>query len=76
MPPPSGGGQALGPGQTLTGMDMNMLEPDFGWGLGVGMGMGDTANGLNDGFGWLSGVGAAGGFGGDGDMMFAQDSFW
>lgn len=79
MPPPtSGGGQTSGTGQTLTGTDMNMLEPDFGWGLGVGMGMGDGNNGLNDGFGWLSGVGAAGGFGGDGDgdMVFAQDSFW
>lgn len=75
LPPiPQANGQMTGPGQTLTGMDMNMLEPDLGWGLGVGMG--DGSNGMNDGFGWLSGVGATGGFPNDGDMMFAQDSFW
>lgn len=81
MPPPPlppAGAPVPDTGQTLTGMDMNMLEPDFGWGLGAGMGMGigDGSSGLNDGFGWLSGVGATGGFGSDGDMLFGQDSFW
>jgi hypothetical protein len=65
-------------GQTMSGIDMGMLESDFGWGQGMGAGMGvdDGASGAGDGFGWLSGIGAAGGFGIDGDLGFAQDSFW
>lgn len=69
-------GQNTGP---LTGVDMSVLEPDFGWGMGVGMGMGlnDGSHRGNDGFGWLSGIGAGGGFfGNEGDLAFAQDPFW
>jgi hypothetical protein len=77
-----------------TGEDLNSLQPDFGWGMGMGMngwGMGMGMNmGLDDqvdddGFGWLSGLGAGEGFfgtdnananGDEGDHGFAQDPFW
>lgn len=66
------------PGLTISAMDMGTLGSDFGWGQGTGVGIGvdEGNNGASDGFGWLSGIGAAGGFGTDGDLGFAQDSFW
>jgi hypothetical protein len=65
-------GQIVDP---LTGVDMSILEPDFGWGMGMGMGVDDGSHGGND--GWLSGIGAGGGFfGNEGNMDFAQDPFW
>jgi hypothetical protein len=67
--------------------DMNYLEPNFGWGIGMGgnMGLGDQVE--DDGFGWLSGLGAGEGFfgtdnangngeGNEGDLGFTQDPFW
>jgi len=68
---------------------MNLLQPDFGWGMGMGMGMGMNV-GLDeqvedDGFGWLSGLGAGEGFfgtdnantnGDEGDLGLTQDPFW
>ena len=68
---------------------MNFRQPDFGWGMGMGMGMGMNM-GLDeqvedDGFGWLSGLGAGEGFfgtdnananGNQEDPGFAQDPFW
>jgi hypothetical protein len=76
---------------TNTAGGMNFLEPDFGWGMGMGMGMGMNMGVENqvedDGFGWLSGLGAGDGFfgtdnanangdGNAGDLGFTQDPFW
>lgn len=67
----------------LTGVDINMLETDYSWGMGTGMDMGLDKPGSNDGFGWLSGVGPGGNFFGlgignahEGDLGFAPDDFW
>ena len=61
---------------------MSVLESDFGWGMGMGMNMGLDDQGANDGFGWLSGIGASGNFfpttevGNQGDTGLAQDVSW
>ena len=66
----------------LEGFDMSVLESDFGWGMGMGMNMGLDDQGANDGFGWLSGIGASGNFfpttevGNQGDTGLAQDVSW
>lgn len=71
--------------KALAGVDMNMLEPDFGWGMGMGTNMGLDEQGSADGFGWLSGLGLGEGFlgtdigngnGNNGDLGFARDPFW
>ena len=72
---------------TMTTEDMNFLEPDFGWGMGMGMSMGLDGQLDDDGFGWLSGLGAGEGFfgtdnenvngnGHEGDLGFTQDALW
>jgi hypothetical protein len=51
---------------TTAGGNLDLLEPDLGWGMGMGMGMGMNMGLDNqaedDGFGWLSGLGAGEGF--------------
>jgi hypothetical protein len=74
---------------TTAGGNLDLLEPDLGWGMGMGMGMGMNMGLDNqaedDGFGWLSGLGAGEGFfgtdnangnGNEGDLGFTQDPFW
>ena len=74
---------------TTAGGNLDFLEPDLGWGMGMGMGMNMGLDNQveDDGFGWLSGLGAGEGFfgtdiangngdGNEGDLGFTQDPFW
>jgi hypothetical protein len=64
------------------GSNLDSLQPENDWGMGIDMSMGSYDQSANDGFGWLTGLGAGEAFFGDGnannggDLDFSQDPVW
>jgi hypothetical protein len=59
--------------QPLPAPNTTLSQAGFDWGPSM------DVHAEHDGFGWLSGIGAGGGFFGNGneaDLAFAQDPFW